>query len=96
MNLKDGTLDISMSGQDVGLMGVWSGFFVILTSNLKLKLKGEGNAVLGFGSMDKNSDIHMLETTINETINAAVVVPVGTEDGTFEVTGAAPEFHINE
>lgn len=96
MNLKDGTLDISMSGQDVGLMGVWSGFFVILTSNLKLKLKGEGNAVLGFGSMDKNSDIHMLETTINETINAAVAVPVGTEDGTFEVTGAAPEFHINE
>lgn len=94
--ISEGTLNISMSGQDVCLLGVWSGFVAILTNNLNMKLKGEGNAVLGFGSMEKTADIHMLETDIYTVINAAIAIPIGTEDGTCEITGAKPEMHVNE
>lgn len=93
---SEGTLNVSMSGQEVCLLGVWKSFISILTNNVNMKIKGEGNAVLGIGSMEKTADIHMLETDIHAIINSAIAVPIGTEDGTCEITGAKPEMHVNE
>ena len=94
--LTDGTFESQISGQNVNLCGIQAGKLEVLLRNCKVQLRGEGNEVLGIGSMDRSAKVSLHEASTNISINSAEPVAFGTPEGAFESVGPYPSLHINE
>ena len=96
VQFREGTLDIALSGQEVGLIAVKNGQLSVSSRNCKFTLKGEGNAVCAIGSTDKTSSSQLIETSLSVTINAAEAIVHGAQDENVQITGATPVYKVNE
>ena len=82
ISLENGACNISLSGQELILMGAKGGRVVCSIAHVNMVMKGEGNRVLAMGSWDKQSVVSIVDTN-----KATVVVNAETAEG----YGALPE-----
>lgn len=90
-----GTLEGTMSGQNLYLVGAPEGEINIVGHNTKMAMKGEGNSVLGIGTLDKKSSISLEECTEDIIINAADPLAFGAEDEKISIKGVPPMLKVN-
>lgn len=80
ISLNSGTYIIKLNGQRLYLVGAESGGVAISVEHARLEMMGEGDNVMGFGSMDKQSFVSILESSLKLVINAANPLGFGSEN----------------
>ena len=95
IRLYESSLTATFSGQEVNLVGVNSGELNVITGHAKLFLKCEGDRIMGIGSADLGAVLHLEETSVNITINAARPIPFGAPEERITLNNCIPALNIN-
>lgn len=96
VQFREGSLNIALSGQEVGLIAVKNGNLSVVSRNCKFELKGEGNSVCAIGSTDMTSSSQLIETSLKVIINAAEAIVHGAAEENVHISGATPIYLVNE
>ena len=98
ITFNSGSIEGLMSGQKIYLIGAPKGEMDILFKNVRTNIKGEGNAVLAIGTVDKKSRISIDESTEEIIINSAEPTVFGAQDEDVFISERAmePVLRVNE
>jgi len=80
ISMLSGTYRIKLNGQKLYLLGCKSGNVNIDVRHVRSIMCGEGDNVLGFGSMDKLSHLHAPESGLDLVINASSPLGFGVDN----------------
>lgn len=95
LRMSAGALQITMSGQEIHLLGIKSGKLSVSADHAKMALRGEGDRVMAMGSWDQQSMIQMREAHLEITINASEPKAFGAMDDSVLNVGPKPAISIN-
>ena len=95
VRMSSGVLRITMSGQEINLIGVKAGRMSVSADHVKMHLKGEGDKVMAVGSWDQQALLQLREAITEITINAAEPKAFGAADDSVMNVGPRPAIAIN-
>ena len=95
VRMSSGVLRITMSGQEINLIGVKAGRMSVSVDHVKMHLKGEGDKVMAVGSWDQQALLQLREAITEITINAAEPKAFGAADDSVMNVGPRPAIAIN-
>ena len=96
IRMEEAGLIATFTGQEVNLVGVDSGALKIVTRNAKFHLKGEGDRILGLGSVDETSVLVMDKTDMDITINSSHPFCFGAKEADIKKENCPESLHINQ
>lgn len=80
IHIESAKVAVQLNGQRVRLLGNEGGDLSITTVKANIELRGEGNNVLGIGSVDESAHLEARETTIDVQLQAAENYPIGVRE----------------
>ncbi len=96
IDIRQAKVVVSMNGHHVKLVGSKCGGLTITAGNSHISAIGEGNEVLGVGSMAEDASIETEFTTIDVNIHAGVPVGLGAKPEAMKFEGGSRNVKINE
>lgn len=96
ISMDSGSVDITMSGQEICMIGSTAGNVTVNSQHVRFHMKGEGDQVMAMGSMDKTGSLQFKESYLDVVINSARPLAFGAEESNVQILGPAPALHVNE
>lgn len=95
MNIAESTIDVSMNGSKVHLLGVDGGQVNVNCRESVINLKGEGSEITGVGSRSGEGHIYAKDTVMNVTIRSGMYVVLGANEENVKFEGGTQNFVAN-
>lgn len=96
IHIAHASVNVSLNGQKVRLLGNEGGSLKIAVSNTSLTLNSEGSNVMGIGSFDGNAVLEAKNTTMDIHLRAAENVPIGAREENCRFEGGSRNLLIND
>ena len=96
INLKSGSLNAKLNGQNIGIIGTEAGDTKIDISHVRINLHGEGDRVVGIGNIENDATLKMEESVTKIVIFAANARAYGLRENGYTHQGPVPVLKINE
>lgn len=95
ISMEAGTYIAKVNGHNIFLMGAMGGELSTCISHTRLSLVGEGDNVLGFGTVDMKASLEAHHIALDMVINASNPLGIGTPENVVSIEGPRGNIVIN-